>query len=258
MKELEFKVTELTQWLKETRTKLRTAEALVMEQNDKIEALEKDLRIAQSQIANASNAEEVFKATYRLGMDRYASTVQTLTQALHVELGPLQRNLIEDPIDPEEDVKDTWDPHCDNIDRVFTKGISSLHEAIADIPNQLAAVRKEEGDVRDRMQRQHERVVEQMKLKMARKDATLEALNAQLGQLDEVQQRLAARDVEVDDARKEVLRLKEKIGKQREAMTALDAQLAEEKALKDALVKRLEMAQAKSMTRTSTANHLRA
>lgn len=118
-----------------------------------------------------------------MGNCRYEQTLSALATVLNLNLEPLQRDIIEAPLDPDVRPKDTWDPHCDRIDKALHQKVTSLHEHIADIPNQIAAVEAAGAAESAKQKIQFERVIAQMKTKLIRKEAMFDALTKQLDEV---------------------------------------------------------------------------
>lgn len=114
---------------------------------------------------------------------RYERTVRELGNLLNLELEPLQREIIEAPLDPDVRPKDAWDPHCDRLDKKLQARVKALHEQIDDIPNQIAEVEAQGVAECEKQKAAYEKVVAQMKTKLIRKE---EMFNALTKQLDEV------------------------------------------------------------------------
>eukprot|EP00037_Helgoeca_nana_P018917 m.182571 g.182571 ORF g.182571 m.182571 type:complete len:1357 (+) comp24645_c0_seq1:133-4203(+) len=218
-----------------------------------IEDLEKKLRITQAKIDKSSSIEDLKAETYRITLDRYEQTLSALATVLNLNLEPLQRDIIEAPLDPDVRPKDTWDPHCDRIDKALHQKVTSLHEHIADIPNQIAAVEAAGAAESAKQKIQFERVIAQMKTKLIRKEAMFDALTKQLDEVDNLKLENDLEKKRVAQGQQELARIREKLRVQRDEIEQLDAQLLDERALKEALIKRMEVAStsSKSVTRAS-------
>mmetsp|Transcript_20321 Transcript_20321/g.60706 ORF Transcript_20321/g.60706 Transcript_20321/m.60706 type:complete len:1397 (+) Transcript_20321:123-4313(+) len=230
----------------------REAAELARERGERIDDLERELRIAMGKIEKTDAVEELKAEKYRVVLDRYERTFRELGDLLNLELEPLQRDIIEGELDPAVRPKDLWDPHIDRMDKKLQKKIQLLHDKIADIPNQIKAVEDAAARERERQKESYEKIIEQMKTKLIRKEAMFGALTKDLDQLEMLKTQCDLEKKRVAQAQAELARIRDKMRQQRDEIEQLDTQLLEERALKEALVKRMEVANAsKSVNRAS-------
>lgn len=230
----------------------REAAELARERGERIDDLERELRIAMGKIEKTDAVEELKAEKYRVVLDRYERTFRELGDLLNLELEPLQRDIIEGELDPAVRPKDLWDPHIDRLDKKLQKKIQLLHDKIADIPNQIKAVEDAAARERERQKESYEKIIEQMKTKLIRKEAMFGALTKDLDQLEMLKTQCDLEKKRVAQAQAELARIRDKMRQQRDEIEQLDTQLLEERALKEALVKRMEVANAsKSVNRAS-------
>lgn len=222
---------EVNEKIKDLQGKLEAAEAEAAE-NAKLLRIEKDKGLEQS----AQTEKE--KVLTRLALGTAERSYRDLGRVVGIELDSLRRSLIEDPIDPAMDPAPGWDSHTRALDDELRHGIERLQAQIASIPGQIEAVKAEDLAELERVKRLYERRIEEIKVKLSRRDEAVGQMDSLLAEISEAKSATETAYAENGKLNTEITRLKSLLSKQRDEVAKLTEELSEAQQLAEALQKR--------------------